>query len=152
GMVLTVLGPDQVMGRYTVKRQVNAGTIEIYGKFPVSVDGLTFQIDDLLSVTYEYNPVAIDIIRAPRSSGRAAHTITDVPVLRVSGVQKLDPLTLEPTGALYRNQGGFGGGAFGAGRYGSGTGADYQLRVTDPNLRFSVREDSYLEFQQELAG
>jgi hypothetical protein len=70
----------------------------------------------------------------------------------VTSVQKLDPLTLLPTGALYSNRGGFGAGPFGAGRFGVGTDADYQLRVADPTRRFSVRDDSYLEFQQALAG
>jgi hypothetical protein len=152
GMILTMLGPGLVAGRYTIKRQVSSGTIEIYGRFPAAVSGVSFQVDDLLSVRYDYNPVSIDLIEAPRSNDRAAYTITDVPVLQVTGVQKLDPLTLQPTGALFRDRGGFGVGPFGAGVYGSGTGADYQLRVSDPNRRFSVREDNYLEFQQALAG
>jgi hypothetical protein len=151
GMILNVNGPAPVSGRYTVKRQVNAGTIEIYGNFPATAAGVSFQVDELLSVRYEYNPVTVDLVRVPRSSGRVAFTITDVPILQVTGVQKLDPLTLLPTGVLFRDRGGFGAGPFGAGVYGVGTGADYQLRVSDPTLRFSVREDNYLEFRQSFA-
>lgn len=153
GMILTVNGPAAVAGRYTVKRQVSASTIEIYGVFPsVMASGVSFQVDDLLAVKYEYNPVSVDLAQAPRSPDRANYTITDVPVLQVTGVQKLDPLTLQPTGALYADRGGFGAGAFGAGRWGVGTEADYQLRVADPTLRFSVRDDSYVEFAQSLVG
>src|SRR5207253_6407155 len=61
GMILTVVGPASAAGRYTIKRQVDAGTIEIYGQFPVAVDHVNFQVDDLLSVKYEYNPVTIDL-------------------------------------------------------------------------------------------
>jgi hypothetical protein len=152
GMILTVLGPVQVSGRYTIKRQVNAATIEVYGNFPAALAGVSFQVDDLLSVTYEYNPVTVDLIQTPRSNERAPYTITDVPAVKVTGVEKLDPLSLQPTGALFRDRGGFGVGPYGAGVYGVGTGADYQLRVSDPNRRFSVREDNYLEFQQALVG
>src|SRR5579859_2390665 len=152
GMILTVLGPLEAAGRYTIKRQVDAGTVEIYGQFPVAVDNVTFQIDELLSVQYEYNPVTIDLAQAPRAPERADSTITDVPLLEVMSVQKLDPLTLQPTGELFSDRGGFGAGGFGAGAWGSGTSADYQLRVSDPTLRFSVREDNYLEFQQSFAA
>lgn len=152
GMILTVNGPVAVAGRYTIKRQVSASTVEIYGSFPDAASGVSFQVDDLLSVKYEYNPVSVDLSHAPRSADRANYTITDVPVLQVSAVQKLDPLTLQPTGALYSDRGGFGAGPFGAGRFGVGTEADYRLRVVDPTLRFSVRDDSYLEFQQALVG
>jgi hypothetical protein len=152
GMILTVLGPAPVMGRYTIKRLLNAATVEIYGGFPAVSSGVSFQIDDLLSVAYEYNPVTVDLLQAPRSPGLANYTITDVPILQVSAVQKLDPLTLQPTGALYNNRGGFGAGAFGAGAFGVGTAADYQLRVPDPTLRFSIRESNYIEFQQSFAG
>ncbi len=152
GMILTVLGPNSAVGRYTIKRQVNAATIEIYGNFPAALAGVSFQVDELLSVTYEYNPVTVDVTQAPRSDDRAPYTITDVPVLEVTGIQKLDPLTLQPTGALFRDRGGFGAGPFGAGLYGVGTNADFRFRVSDPTRRFSVKEDNYLEFDQTLAG
>lgn len=152
GMILTVLGPAAVAGRYTVKRQLSALTIEVYGGFPSATGGVSFQVDDLLAVSIDYNPVTVDLIAAPRSPGRAPYTITDVPVLEVTAVQKLDPLKLQPTGLLYRDRGGCGAGGFGAGAYGSGTGADWRLRVSDPTRRFSAADESYLEFQQRLVG
>ncbi|MFQ5352743.1 MAG: hypothetical protein ACE5D3_06690, partial [Candidatus Binatia bacterium] len=79
-------------------------------------------------------------------------TITDVPLMYISSVEILDPLSGEPTGTLLDSLGGYGAGPYGAGGYGIGDGPDYKLVVDEPTLRHSEIEDNYIEFQESLIG
>jgi len=152
-MILTISLPANAAGTYTVKQRVSDDEIEIYGTFPVaSQAGVTYQIDDLLTIQYEYNPVAVDIVATARSTERELFTITDVPVMYIESIQVLDPISGNPTGALIPSVGGFGAGGFGAGGFGIGQGANYRLVVSDPTLRHSQREDAYLEFSTTYTG
>jgi hypothetical protein len=153
GMILTIDTPGTVAGTYTVKTHIDNDNIEIYGTFPVSSEtGVDFQIDDNLSVSFEYNPVTIDIISESRAADRDDFTITDVPIMFIETVEVLDPLSGEPNGTLLDSIGGYGAGGYGSGGYGVGSGPDYQLVVEEPTLRHSDREDNYLEFKASLVG
>lgn len=155
GMVITVSSPSSVAGSYTIKNYIDPDTVEIYGSFPGSsfpLAGVNFQLDELVVISYEYNPVSIDIIEEARSSTRSAFTITDVPVMDVTSIEVLDPISGEPTGEELDATGGFGAGGFGAGGFGVGSRPDYTLVVAEPTLRHSQREDSYIEFRAANLG
>lgn len=152
GMVLTVTSPVSVAGTYTIKTVVSSSAVDIFGVFPAVTAGVEFQVDDLLSVSYEYNPVTIDIIKEARSSGRESYTITDVPILYISLVEKLDAVSGNPTGETLSEIGGYGAGGYGEGGYGIGSAPDYRLVVEEPTLRFSDLEDNYLAFDSLLIG
>ncbi len=153
GMILTIDTPGTVAGRYTIKERVSANVVKVYGGFPIpSETGVDFTVDDDLLVTFEYNPVAIDVIKAARAVGREPFTITDVPLMYISSIEVLDPLSGDPTGVVLGGLGGFGAGGFGEGGFGVGAGMDYMFVVAVPTLRHSWREDNYIEFASSLAG
>jgi hypothetical protein len=152
-MILTIDLPASVAGTYTIKEHIDDDNVEIYGTFPVGLAaGVSYQVDDMLSIEYEYNPVTVDIIAEPRSTERTDYTITDVPVMYIDSVQVLDPLSGEPTGVEIVAGGGFGWGGFGMGGFGVGSGSSYRLLVNEPTLRHSQREDVYLEFAASYVG
>jgi len=152
-MILTISLPASVAGTYTVKQHISDDVIEIYGSFPVgSAAAVSYQVDDLLTISYEYNPVAVDIIATARSTEREPYTITDVPVMFIESIQVLDPISGNPTGALISPAGGFGAGGFGVGGFGVGGGSSYRMLVNEPTLRHSQREDLYLEFASTYTG
>lgn len=155
GMIVVVTAPSSVAGTYTIKESLDANTASIYGTFPGTsfpVAGVSATIDDNLKVSYEYSPVSIDIAAAARSEDRLGYSITDVPMMLVTTVEELDPLSGEPTGVLFSGTGGLGAGYFGAGGFGIGTEPDYRLVVPTPALRFSVSESLFLEFSQSFLG
>jgi hypothetical protein len=152
GMQLTVLAPSSVAKRYTIRTKLSSDIIEIYGTFAANVGGVSFQVDDILAVSYFYNPCSVDIVAASRSSERDDYTIKDVPVLLFRAAEVLDPLSGETTGETLNMNGGYGYGGIGYGPYGIGTEADYRLVVPTPTLRFSSRESNYLEFLQKHIG
>ena len=153
GMILTVSTPASVSGTYTVKDVPDADTVVIYSEFSVaSAVGVNWQIDDNLTVSYEYNPVSVDVVETPRSSDREVFTVTDVPMMYVESIEVLDPLSGEPTGELLSSLAGFGAGPFGIGGFGIGSGADYRLLVEDPTLRHSANENNYIEFEAGFVG
>lgn len=151
GMIFTVTAPAAQAGVYIIKTVVSNDQIEIIGQFggggfPV-ING-TFTVDEVVSISYEYNPVSIDVVAAARSAAREDYTIVDVPLLLITSVEELDPLSGEPTGTTFDYFGGFGGGGFGGGGFGAGTAGDYRLVIPDPTLRFSSRESNIIEFRQ----
>jgi hypothetical protein len=153
GMILTIDTPGTVAGSYVIKDSPDPGTVIIYGEFPVGAEtGVNWQIDDNLTVDYEYNPVAIDVIQTARAVDREIFTITDVPFMFIASIQVLDPLSGEPTGELLNSLGGFGAGGFGVGGFGVGSGADFRLIVSESTLRHSTLEDNYIEFDAAFAG
>jgi Baseplate J-like protein len=153
GMILTIDAPASVAGTYTIKEVPNDDSIVVFGSFAVASEtGVSFQIDENVVVSFEYNPVTVDIIKTPRSDDRAIFTITDVPLMQITSIEELDPVSGEPTGTVLGNIGGFGAGGFGAGGFGSGSGADYRIVVAEPTLRFSEREDDYIEFKSQFVG
>jgi len=153
GMILTIDTPATVSGRYTVRESPDADTVIIYGEFSVgSETGVNWSLDDNLTVSYEYNPISIDIAEAARSDDREIFTITDIPLMYVESVEVLDPLSGEQTGVTLEPLGGFGAGGFGVGGFGVGSGADFKLVVVDPTLRHSSEESNYIEFDASYAG
>ena len=152
GMVVTVSAPPTVAGQYVVK-MYDTNTITIYGEFPVvTATGVDFQVDDNLFVAYEYNPVSVDICAVLRAADRAGYTIQNVPLMLITSVEVLDPLSGEPTGVTLSGSGGYGFGGFGMGGFGVGSGPDYHLVVMDPWLRFSMSESNLVEFKQSDVG
>lgn len=153
GMVMTIDTPANVAGTYVIKKKISNSIVEIYGEFPVPAQAnVDCSIDLNVLVTFEYNPVTIDVIRAVRSAARTPFTITNVPLMYIASIEVLDPLSGETTGVVLAGDGGFGMGGFGAGGFGIGTGMDYSFVVTQPTLRHSWLEDNYIEFNQDLVG
>lgn len=153
GMILTIDVPASVAGTYTIKRKIDDHSVEIYGSFPIGTEtGVDFQMDDNLTVAYEYNPVAIDVIKEVRAVDRTDFTITDVPLMYIASIEVLDPLSGDPTGDVLSGTGGYGAGGYGSGGYGVGSSPDYQLIVTESTLRHSEREDNYIEFVDAQVG
>ena len=153
-MQLKVTAPVAAVGIYSVKT-VLAGSLTIFGNFPTGTGGtgsIAWEINDPLTVTYDYNPIAIDIIKSVRSAARTDYTITATPVMRIKSIEVLDPSTLLPTGTFLDSTGGYGQGPYGAGSYGIGTSADWVLRMAIPNLRFSADEDGYIDIVQAKLG
>ena len=157
GQILTVTFPAAMAGVYTVRNQISSDEIEIYGAFPdpggfPTGAVVTYAIDDNLSVAFEHNPISIDVIQAARSLARSPFTIVNVPLMRLVQIAVLDPISGDPTGEFLDNVGGFGTGGFGTGGFGVGGGSDYRLVVTEPTLRFSQKEDNFIEFNLEFLG
>lgn len=153
GMQLKITAPASVVGVYSIKT-VLANKLTIFGAFPDSsgVGSVAWQIDDIVSVSYDYNPVSIDIIKTVRSVARTNYTITDTPLIRLKSIEVLDPTTLQPTGTFLDSSGGYGQGGYGIGAYGVGTTADYILKVAIPNLRFSSDEDNFIDIATSKLG
>lgn len=155
GQILTISTPASVAGTYTVKTVIGIDEIEIFGVFPGStfpVAAVDAVLDDLLVVEYEYNPISIDVIGAVRNVDRTDYTITDVPFIIIDAIEELDPISGEPTGVLLNGDGGYGTGGYGEGGYGVGSAPDFLFVVTEPTLRFSVREDNLIVFDQSWLG
>jgi len=143
-----------VVGVYSIKEKVDDDNVIIYGGFAVSpiASGVDLKVDEVVAISFEYNPVTIDVISEVRDASRNLYTITDVPLMLIDSVQLLDPLSGEPTGVLLDSIGGYGQGGYGLGGYGVGAGADYKLVVVEPTLRHSEREDNYIEFSSANVG
>jgi len=156
GMILTVGSPAALVGTYTVRSKISSDEIEIYGEFPAagvpSAADVNYAIDDNLEISFDHNPISIDLIEAARSATRSPFTIFDVPTMRLVSMAVLDPISGEPTGELLDTTTGFGAGGFGEGGFGSGGGGDFRLVVTEPTLRFSQKEDNFLDFNLEFLG
>jgi len=152
GMILTIAPGFPGAGTYMVKT-ASAFEITIYGHFRGVTSfptlGVPFNVDEHIELDFDYNPVAIDVIKPPRS-GRDPFTITKVPELLIDSIEQLDPLTGEPTGILLEPRRGFGRGGFGRGGFGVGSRGDYTYIVTIPNKRFSAKEDNLIVFRPEL--
>lgn len=117
---------------------------------------------ELVYSQYYFNPLSIDIgnqialdaygrVRSFRS-GREEFTISDLPLLRVTSIEEIDPLTLEPTGYVLDGVAGYGQGGYGKNAFGVGAGAEWRMIVNKPELRFSMYEDSYIVIKSGLEG
>lgn len=102
-------------------------------------------------VEYSYNPICIDI-RSEALAGRENFTIEDLVLVRIVSVEELDPSTGEPNGVIYNRGGGYGVGGYGLGGYGVGEDGDYSFSVKRPHERFSMLEESWIEFQTKHLG
>lgn len=102
-------------------------------------------------VEYTYNPITIDI-RSEALVGRENYTIEDLVFVRVVSIEELDPTTGEPTGVVFVTGGGYGQGGYGLGPYGIGEEGDYQVLVRRPHERFTMLEESWLEFPTTHLG
>ena len=152
GMILSVTSPASVAGTYTVKEVVSADELEVFGLFPATAVSVIAQVDDNLMVGYEFNPVSIDLVQEPRSTARESYTIIDVPFMRIVGMEFLDPLSGDPIGVPLNENGGYGGGGYGVGSYGKGESSDFQIIVTQPNIRYSSKHDDYIQLESRFLG
>lgn len=153
GMQLKITS-GATQANYSIKT-VSATTLTIYKEFQTADVGngfVSWQIDDVVTAEYDYNPLAIDVIESVRSSARELFTITDVPLIRIRSIEVLDPSTGQPTGTFLDSTGGYGQGGFGVGAFGVGTAAEYILRIAEPNLRFSADEDNYIDISSSYTG
>lgn len=111
----------------------------------------TIGSSDRVFVEYRYTPIAVDI-RAVPITGREDFTIDNLVFLRVSKVEELDPVTGAPSGVLLERNGGFGQGPFGMGPFGRGMEGDWSFNVLKPHERFSMLDESFIEFASEHYG
>lgn len=144
------------------------GTVNIDGIYTVTKTGI--KNNELVFVEYYFNPLSIDVCKYVKivdpgsipptitgktrgiRPGREEFTITDVPFLKVTLVEIIDPVTGETTGEILNGDGGFGLGGFGEGSYGIGSSAAYRLVSNSPTERFSAFEDSYIVFDSAYQG
>lgn len=108
------------------------------------ISSLTGRTDTVL-VFYRYNPISIDIRSVPRE-GREDFTIERLVFLRVASIEELDPVTGTPNGITLERNGGYGQGPYGRGPYGRGQEGDWSFHVEKPHQRFSMEDESYIEF------
>lgn len=102
-------------------------------------------------VNVTYNPIAIDIQRNP-TPGRELCTISDLAFIKVISIEELDPGSGEPTGVSLTRSQGFGMGPFGMGPFGVGWIGDWRLLISNPHDRFSMLEESIIEFEYGHLG
>lgn len=145
---------------YTVGTVVSDERLELID-FPANAasSNVLYEIksSQVVRVDYTYNPISIDIgpqvllnsglTRGVRE-GRSDFTIKNVPFVKITSIQEVDPDTQELIGDPLVPPKGFGGGGFGAGGFGVGLGGDYDFVVNVPVDRFSVFEDSVIVFNQ----
>jgi hypothetical protein len=156
-------------GDYRILSKTNSNTLVLDKPLIEDATGVTYSIartgiksGEMVYVQYHFNPLSVDIgknialdqygrLRGVRP-GRSAWTITDLPILRITSIEEIDPLTLEPTGFILDGLSGFGQGGFGRGGYGIGEGVHWRLVVNRPEERYSMFEDSYIVFNGGLEG
>jgi len=118
---------------------------------------------DKVDISFEYNPISIDIGKPVRHAandtitysireGREDTTITDLAFIDIESIEILDPVSGEPSGEVLDGIGGFGQGSFGQGLFGIGQSSDYKLVVVNPHTRYSIREENYIEFNPGYIG
>ncbi len=155
------VGSEVLDGIYTVAG-VAANSLSIVGTFPVDVASFIaagwaapgvvgYAVYGRAIVSFRYHPTAIDFGAVART-GRADFTITDVPMLKVTRIEVLDPITGEPTGTTLDYGGGWGSGGWGSGGWGAGALGDWRIRVIEPNERFSMLEDVFIDFSPDQKG
>lgn len=166
GDVLTITvatGATELQKDYKIREVVNATTLRIDRPFPVEPTGnVTYNITrteildgENVTVDFDYNPLSIDVggqvpldeygrTRGVRP-GREEYTITEMPLLAVTKVELIDPVTLEPLGQVLESRGGYGRGGYGRGGYGRGVASEWRLKVLDPVVRFSMWENSIIQ-------
>jgi hypothetical protein len=166
--VLTITtGVDQ--GDYRILSVVDNNNLVLDKKLTLSLSAVNYTIrrtgiknNEIVYTSYYFNPVSIDIgnkialdpygrLRGFRTD-REEYTISDLPLLRITSIEEIDPLTLEPTGTILDGTSGYGQGSYGSGAYGVGSAAQYRLVINKPELRFSMFEDSYIVFNDALEG
>ena len=166
-IVTITAGPDA--GDYRVLEKIDDNELVLDAEMTDTSVTVSYNItntgiktNEVVYVTYYYNPLSIDIGKYIKldqygrtrgiRTGRENYTITDLPLLRISSIEEIDPLTFEPTGFVFDGQGGFGQGGFGRGGFGRGSGRDWALKVNSPTERFSMFEDSYIVFQPSFVA
>lgn len=155
-------------GDYRVLSKISSNAVVLDKKLTAtatidySVTRTGIKSGELVYVEYYYNPLSIDIgknigldqykrVRGIRP-GRELYTITDLPIIRVSSIEEIDPLTFEPTGFVLDGTAGYGQGGYGKLAYGIGAGAQWRLVVNEPTARFSMFEDAYIVVNSGLEG
>jgi hypothetical protein len=150
------IGSEVNDGTYTIV-SVGAQALSVVGSFPVPIASFVasghvgYAVYARVLVAYNYNPTSVDFAATART-GRELFTVPDVPLLNVTQVEVLDPITGDPTGTLLSYGGGFGSGGFGSSGFGAGTLGDWRVRVGEPNERFSMIEDVFLDFDPAHKG
>jgi hypothetical protein len=151
-------------GTYVVSQKINNQTLKLQNFNPTSNDSaVQYHVisSQVVVVTYQYNPISIDIgpnvILADGVSrgirpGREDYTITDVAFIDIISIQEIDPITQQGLGIFLNGPGGFGSGGFGLGPFGIGSAGDYQFIVNVPPARFSAWEDALIAFNPSFFG
>lgn len=154
---------------YRVLEKLSNNQLRLDHEFAATESTLDYSITrtgiksgELVFVSYYFNPLSIDIqkfgiideVTSERGirPGRENQTITDLAFLRVTSIELIDPLTLEPTGTVLDGLGGWGQGGWGEGPWGIGEGTDYRLIVVKPTERFSMFEESYIKINTGFEG
>jgi len=147
--VITIpYGPNA--GEYNV-REHTGNSITIFGTFTVgAIPGnlYTCQIDDRILATFKYNPISVDI---KRIASRVGHTITDVPLIRITSIDELD-IVSQTFSRTLDGVSGFGDGGFGEGSYGMSGGSEWELHTSEPHKRYSANEDVFISFSGGMLG
>lgn len=161
--ILTVVDSAQptLIQDYRIKEVVSNNQIRLDKPLVAADTNITYRITrteildgENVSVDFDYNPLSIDVgglvpldeygrNRGVRP-GREDYTITDMPLLDVSQVELIDPVTKEPLNQVLESRGGFGRGGFGRGGFGRGSSSEWRLKVLDPTVRFSMWENSLI--------
>jgi hypothetical protein len=161
--IITSPGAESLERDYRVQEVVNSSTLRIDRPFEIVPTGdVTYYIHrteildgENTSVDFDYNPLSIDVgglvpldeygrVRGVRP-GRESYTITDMPLLAVTQIELIDPVTLEPLNQVLESRGGYGRGGYGRGGYGRGIASEWRLKVLDPTVRFSMWENSVIQ-------
>jgi len=106
---------------------------------------------DVVVVNITYNPIAIDIQRNT-TPGREDFTISNLAFIKIISIEELDPGSGEPTGVSLTPSQGFGSGGFGSGGFGIGPIGDWRFIIGYPHERFSMLEESLIEFEYFCIG
>ena len=158
-IVTIISGGD--LGDYRVISKINNNSIKLDSDLIEDDSNVEYRITrtgikdgELVYAQYYFNPLSIDVGKYISLDefgrekgirpGRENFTITDLPILRISKIEVIDPLTFEPTGEILDGDGGYGQGGFGQGSFGVGSGSEWRLIVNTPEHRFSMLEDSYI--------
>lgn len=154
---------------YKIKEKVTNNRLRIDAFVPISETNVEYRItrtgikdQELVKFSFDFNPLSIDIgdqvvldefgREVGIRPGREGKTITDLALLYITKVEVIDPVSQEPIGEVLEGRGGFGRGGFGRGGYGRGALAQWFHEVNKPELRFSVREDSYITLSAAFLG
>lgn len=151
--VAVFVGRGQLISIDSIKTSAGAEidlgqfTIDLLGGFITPL----FDSTDNVVASLTYNPINIDIIRNP-APGRENFTISNLAMIKIVSIEVLDPGSGEPTGTILEQNGGYGYGGFGIGGFGSGPYRDWRFITTYPHEKFSMLEESYIEFEYTHIG
>lgn len=161
----TVVGIS-IPATYTVGTVIDSQNLTLSGFEPTgttAINSVVYSVvsEQVVSVSYKYNPVSIDVgnqvvlddsVTRGIRPGRESTTIKDLSFVKITSIQEVDPSTGESIGDPLLPPQGFGKGGFGMGGFGVGNSGDYRFLVNDPTTRYSAFEDSVILFSEDALG